>query len=81
MRLFKYLVNLKVCFIVRSVAALCWVSWPDGEHHLHLHPLKVETMAHSYIITHPATIGKNHKIGPSEVRATSGQHLGGHYFR
>ena len=29
----------------------------------------------------PSAKNNMQKIGPSEVRATSGQHLGGHYFR
>ena len=37
-------------------------------------------MGHDIYFMEINKIPKNKQIGPSEVRATSGQHLGGHYF-
>ena len=52
----------KYVFILRSVAALCWVSWPDGEHHLHHHPLKVGTMSHHKVVTQPCTNARYYQV-------------------
>ena len=52
--------------------------WPYeiGEHFL-TSPFE-HTVSSSKIVN---TFSFQARIGPSEVRATSGQHLGGHYFR